>query len=233
MNISIVSFHIVNIDLIGIDWQLLTMTSHSTIILASSSKYRAQLLKDQGLNPSIIKPKIDEETVKLKDPLRKPLLIAQELAYLKAKNVFEEASSIGNFAIIGSDQICVYDEQILNKPGSREKNIEHLEKLQGKSHELITCVCILYRNQTSSEDKKFETKEFFNLTVLEMKSLTKPEIEDYVDQDEPFDCAGGYRYELGGKSLMRSVVTDDITSIQGLPMTETLHHLKKLGFLEK
>lgn len=203
-----------------------------TLILASSSSYRQKLIKEAGLTPLIFIPDVNETAIKIEMCSSSPLEVAQKLAFLKSENVYlnfvETKDSIIDqpFVIIGSDQVCVFKNQIFDKPGSFDKNFEHLKQLQGQTHSLITCVCLLYKNSSSDQLQKVE---FFNQTDLKMKTLSDQEIKDYLEKDKPFDCAGGYKFESLGHTLMESVTTSDETAIQGLPMTETLNHLKKIN----
>jgi septum formation protein len=196
------------------------------LILGSSSPYRLQLLKNAGLHPTTIKPDIDESIVKKTLSHRPPLETAQKLAFLKSNNIILNHKLDAPFVVIGSDQICVFNQQILDKPGSFEKNLEHLKILQNNTHSLITCVCLLYKVTNSDIIKKIE---FYNQTDLRMKPLSDQQIINYVEQDKPFDCAGGYKFESLGHTLIDKVITDDETSIQGLPMNLLLKHLDDLG----
>ncbi len=220
-------------------WQLLTMNPkvnlktrlnleanlELNLVLASSSKYRAQLLKEAGLNPLIIKPKIDEDAIKIEFKDLSPLHVAQKLAELKAEDIVANTNLKFPFIVIGSDQVCVFDNQIFDKPGTFESNFTHLKKLQGQTHKLITCVCLIYQKDKNSKSHRIN---FFDHTELKMKSLTDDEIKTYLNLDQPYDCAGGYRFESEGHKLMTEVLSEDKTAIQGLPMVATLKHLKNI-----
>lgn len=218
------------------------------LILASSSKYRAQLLKQAGYNPIIVKPHVDESAIKVHYKNQSPLYIAQILARRKAEKVAQMivkepmsfSSEDSPIIIIGSDQVCVFNNDIFDKPETFENNFIHLKKLQGQMHSLITCVCLIIfkiKNPTTDDvgeliDHKNENPysqilEFYNKTDLIMKPLTDSQIVDYLKLDQPFDCAGGYRFESHGHGLMEKVLTEDESSIQGLPMIETLKHLQR------
>lgn len=201
------------------------------LILASSSKYRAQLLKNAGYNPIIKKPDIDESLIKNKLKNKGPLIIAQTLAHDKAMKVaqllLKENTIKTPWALIGSDQVCTFKNEIFDKPETFENNFLHLKKLQGSVHSLITCVCLITFNQTNNND--LIKYEFHDQTNLVMKPLSDQQIIDYLNLDKPFDCAGGYRFESHGHTLMTEVITKDETAIQGLPMNETLKYLVDQG----
>lgn len=187
------------------------------VILASQSKYRSALLKEKGLPIEALSPTANEDQIKeqlLNEgyPIKS---IGLKLAEAKAESILKIAPDA---VVIGGDQLCVFENKIFNKPGTIEKNIEHLKLMNGKTHYLFTCVCIVNKSH----------KVLFSDTVeLKMKTLSDKEIETYVNKDKPLDCAGGYKYESLGHTLFQSVRTEDLTSIQGLPLKQTLDILKK------
>lgn len=156
---------------------------------------------------------------------KKPAFVAQELARLKSQSVALKKIYKAPFTIIGSDQICVFEDQLLDKPGSLENNLEHLKKLQSKSHTLITAVCLIYQ---INENENLKYIEFLDHTELKMKPLTDLEILAYVKKDKPFDCAGGYKFESLGHTLLDIIKSEDLSSIEGLPMIKCLKYLKQL-----
>lgn len=193
-----------------------------TLILASSSPYRLNLLKNEGFNPVIQKPQVDETEIKQKYKDQEPLFVAQTLARLKSEDVEKRLQGLDEYLIIGSDQICVFEGTILNKPITLEKNLEQLTKLQGKTHSLITAVCLISKKKDQTHSEQIV---FFDKTDLHMKPLSKEDILEYLHKDQPFDCAGGYKFESLGHQLMAKVDTNDLTAIQGLPMKKLLEHL--------
>ena len=201
-----------------------------TLILGSSSPYRLQLLREAGVEPTIIKPDLDENIVKNDNASKTPVFIAQILARLKSENVESKIKDLTEYIIIGSDQVCVFNNQILNKPGNFENNLNQLLKLQGQTHSLITAVCLIYKRLQDTESHQIH---FYNQTDLHMKPLTADEIKIYLQEDEPFDCAGGYKFELNGRALMDKITSTDLSAIQGLPIIETLKHLEAIGYQTK
>ena len=146
------------------------------IILASSSIYRQRLLHQIGLEFRTVSPDVDEAPLQQNQQLT-PKQIAEQLAKLKAESV---AASCSNSIVIGSDQVCQLNEIPLGKPGSREDNIEQLKQLSGKTHQLITAVCICSGQNTYA---------FTDQTELTIRPLTESEIIRYVERDQPYDCA--------------------------------------------
>ena len=187
-----------------------------SLILASTSKYRGALLAQLGYPFEAISPGVDEDQLKSKNYT--PTQIATELAKLKALAVFKKRPEA---CVIGSDQVCVLNGELLSKPGSKENAILQLQKMQGIHHELITAVTILYPQGVIN---------FHNRTLLFMRPLTLSEITRYVEEDLPLDCAGSYKLESKGIKLFEKIEMDDHTSIIGLPLIQLNNHLLKIGF---
>ena len=186
------------------------------LILASTSKYRGALLAQLGYPFEAISPGVDEDQLKSKNYT--PTQIATELAKLKALAVFKKRPEA---CVIGSDQVCVLNGELLSKPGSKENAILQLQKMQGIHHELITAVTILYPQGEIN---------FHNRTLLFMRPLTLSEITRYIEEDLPLDCAGSYKLESKGIKLFEKIEMDDHTSIIGLPLIQLNNHLLKIGF---
>lgn len=183
------------------------------LILASTSPYRRALLERLGIPFTTQAPKFDEE--KAKTHKRTPLELAQFLALEKAKSLASP-----HCVVIGSDQLVSFESEILGKPGSIEKAKAQLSRLQGKSHELITAVAIVADGKTV---------EFFDRTSITLRKLSAEEIANYVNADQPIDCAGSYKFEKRGISLIEKLQCADPTAIEGLPLIQLITHLRQLG----
>ncbi len=175
------------------------------VILASGSKYRQALLNQIGLPFSVILPEVDEAS--LKDQGLQPQILARRLAALKGEAVRLKSP---HSLIIASDQVAHLQGRILSKPGTRERAIETLLQLQGQTHELITALWMSHPEQG--------VREVQIHARMKMRSLTKGEIETYVDHDRPLDCAGAYKWEQAGVTLLEQMSCEDPTSIVGLPL---------------
>lgn len=186
------------------------------LILASTSKYRGALLAQLGWPFESINPGVDEEKIKNDD--KTPSEIALTLSRYKAEAVFAKRPDA---CVIGSDQVCHLDGMILSKPGSIEKAVEQISRMQGKKHELLTAVTVIYPGGMES---------FINKTILTMRPLSLPEIHSYVKDDLPLDCAGSYKLESKGIKLFQNIEMSDHTSIIGLPLIELTSVLLKLGY---
>lgn len=186
------------------------------LILASTSKYRGALLKQLGRDFEALAPGVDEDQLKHQD--LSPTQLAIELARLKSLAIFNLRPDA---CVIGSDQVCMLNGEILSKPGTVENAIAQLTKMQGSHHELITAVSIF------SPQGEIH---FHNRTLLFMRPLSKEQITQYVLADQPLDCAGSYKLESLGIKLFEKIEMDDHTSIIGLPLIQLNNHLLKLGY---
>ena len=185
------------------------------IILASKSPYRKELLQRLGIDFTCINSEYDESI--LKNKMKDPRELAQKLAIGKARNIQDHHKSS---IIIGSDQVCCHDGIILGKTGSIAKSFEQLKSMQGSEHQLITSYCLLFDDQEIVRT---------NTTKLVMRSLTDQQIKNYLSADNPIDCAGSYKLELNGISLMSDIQTTDYTAIIGLPLIQLANDLNSIG----
>lgn len=189
------------------------MTNY-TLILASSSRYRRELLDRLGLTYSCVSPEVDETV----QPGETPLAVCQRLARAKAQAV---AAANPGAVIIGSDQVCDLDGTTLGKPHTFEKAVAQLESMQGRRVVFHTAVCVV------AADGTFE--ETVSDTVITMRKLSRETIENYVRREEPYDCAGSAKIEKLGIALMDSVQSDDPTSLVGLPLMRVTSMLARAG----
>jgi septum formation protein len=186
------------------------------LILASTSKYRAQLLAQLNWPFESVSPGVDEEKVKAQG--YSPQELAIELSRMKAKSVYLRFEGS---CVIGSDQVCCIGDTIFDKPGTEEKAIEQLTLMQGKTHQLLTAVTIITPDKETT---------FLNSTILHMRDLTRNEIQNYVQADLPLDCAGSYKLESQGIKLFERIEMTDHTAIIGLPLIELTNILIDNGF---
>lgn len=186
------------------------------LILASTSKYRRELLSQLGWPFESKAPGVDED--KIKQEGKTPSEIALTLSQWKAEAVFARYPEA---CVIGSDQVCTMDGKIFGKPETMEKAAEQISIMQGKRHELLTAVTVIYPGGSES---------FINRTILHMRPLTLNQIHTYVKEDLPLDCAGSYKLESKGIKLFQKIEMNDHTGIIGLPLIELTTTLIKLGY---
>lgn len=188
------------------------LTGMISLILASQSKYRVQLLKRLNYPFKAIAPLIDEEVLKKSAP-EESQLQALFLAKAKAQSVFESTNN--QSWVIGSDQLLSFSGKIFGKAHTQEKAQQQLLELQGSTHSLITAVTLL--GPAFEQSWVVEAK-------LTMRSLSHEQIAHYLALDLPFDCAGSYKLEQAGISLFDHIECQDWTAIEGLPLI-SLHQV--------
>jgi septum formation protein len=188
-----------------------------TLVLASTSRYRRQLLERLGVPFECVAPGVDEDTFKAVE--QNPERLAQRLARAKAEDV---ARRHPEAVVIGSDQVAEVGGAILGKPGTAAAAVEQLLRLQGREHRLITAVAL------ATPD---EVVEFTDVTVLRMRRLDRAALLRYVEADQPLDCAGSYKIEARGRALFEAVESADHTAITGLPLLWLKGELVRLGFV--
>jgi septum formation protein len=191
--------------------------SAPSIVLASASQYRRDLL-DRFLDDyQAVSPDIDESNP---DGLS-PKKLARRLARQKAETVSRTAR---NSLVIGADQLAVLDGQVLGKPGDHQKAVEQLMAASGQTVTFRTAVCIL--------DPVGRTRyEHIDKTTVRFRQFDRRLVETYLRHDEPYDCAGSFKIEGAGFVLFESVRTDDPTALIGLPMIWVSDVLLELGYL--
>jgi len=184
------------------------------IVLASTSPYRRELLHKLGLDFTAKSPICDEDAYKAQ--IKEPLQLAQSLARLKA-----ESLATSENCVIGGDQVAALGLKILDKPGTFEKACEQLTEMQGKTHHLFTAICVIYQGTAH---------QILDVTEIEMRSLSRRQIEAYVKKDQPLDCAGAYKIEKSGLTLIKKLKSEDFSAIQGVPLIQLTALLDQLGY---
>ena len=188
------------------------------LILASTSPYRRQLLERLGVPFRAVSPAVDEAAIQALFDAASAADLAEHLALAKALSVSRHELHV---TVIGSDQVCVCDDRILNKPGTAEAAAEQLAFLAGKTHRLITAVCIWQAGATLWHR---------DVTTLTMLPLSREQIERYVAADQPLDCAGSYKLESRGIALFEAIQSADHSAIIGLPLLAVARLLRQLGW---
>ncbi|WP_123041296.1 Maf family protein [Cohnella candidum] len=190
-----------------------------TLILASSSPRRQELVRALGLPVSVRPSQADESTPEGWAPDR----IVEELAHRKAKTVWE--NSLGTqdtpAIVIGSDTIVVIDGDVLGKPKDEADAIGMLTRLAGRSHEVFTGVCCigLQDGKTSISHRR---------TVVRMRALSPDQIRRYVASGEPMDKAGAYGIQGLGAVLVDSL-EGCYFNVVGLPLSLLAEQLEAFG----
>jgi septum formation protein len=176
----------------------------SALILASTSRYRRELLGRLGMPFEVEAPAIDETP----RPGEAPLALVQRLAAGKAEAI---ARHHPDAWVIGSDQLAFHDNEILGKPGTAARCIAQLTAVSGRSVTFLTAVCLLrHRDQTSHST--------VDSTVVRFRVNAPERIRRYVEREQPFDCAGGFKCEGLGITLFERIDSTDPTALIGLPL---------------
>jgi len=186
-----------------------------SIVLASSSRYRQELLGKLGLPFHVASPAIDETAHSGESPVQLSKRLAQE----KANALAEE---FPRHLIIGSDQVAILEGAQLCKPCDPAQAVAQLLNSQGKSVEFFTSVCVL--NSATGECVLDIDK-----TVVHFRQLTEKQIAFYVEKERPYDCAGGFKSESLGVALFDRLETSDPNALVGLPLIKLVGLLEKFG----
>lgn len=183
---------------------------HTPLILASQSPRRRYLLEQAGLEFTVIPSRFDEDAVELTDPET----YTETLARGKTEEV---AMAHPDSWVIGADTIVLMDGAILGKPGSPEIARQMLHRLSGRTHQVYTgyAVYCMERERMISGVER---------TDVRFKSLTRDEIDWYIQTGEPFDKAGAYAIQGLGTFLVKSVC-GSYTNVVGLPVCEVIEIL--------
>jgi septum formation protein len=189
--------------------------SHPTIVLASTSSYRRALLERLKLPFVTASPEVDEA----RGPDEPATVLVVRLAEAKARAV---AGTYPQALIIGSDQVAVIDDDILGKPGDRERAIEQLTRASGKTVVFYTGLCLF----NAATGRCRTICEPFRVCF---RHLTTAQIAGYVDRERPFDCAGSFKSEGLGIALFERLDGDDPNALVGLPLIRLVGLLAAAG----
>ncbi len=185
------------------------------LILASSSPYRRELLARLRLAFSQAAPGVAEDAY----PGEAPEALAARLALAKARAV---AARARDALVIGSDQVAERDGAALGKPGTRAANIAQLLEASGRDVRFHTGLALV---DSMSDREHVEVVPF----TVRFRTLTRAEIERYVDLEDARDCAGGFRSEGLGSALFEALVGEDPSALVGLPLIRLSALLAEFG----
>jgi septum formation protein len=185
------------------------------VILASTSRYRRELLQRFGIEFSTVAPQVEEVVL----PGEAPIAMVKRLAQYKAQAV---AAEHHDALVIGSDQCAALEDEILGKPLFHTAAVQQLRRLSGKRVGFHTGICLLHR-ATALERVDVVS------TWVQFRNLGDDEIERYLRREQPYDCAGSFRSEALGISLFMNVVSEDPTALIGLPLIMLGQWLREQG----
>lgn len=193
------------------------MKDSSTIILASASPRRHQLLK-QLLTDFQIAPADIDETI---NPDENPEKYVTRMAREKALAGFEQAGGVQS--TLGSDTIVLLAQEVLGKPGSRAAARLMLGRLSGQTHRVLSAVAIKLASG--------QLLETLNITSVTFGDIPSDWIAQYCQSDEPMDKAGAYAVQGGTAQFIRCI-DGSYTGVMGLPLFETAALLRQAGILK-
>ncbi len=174
------------------------------LILASTSSYRQSLLRKLGIPFCSLAPQTDETPL----PGENANQLVMRLAQAKAHSV---AESVDQGWVIGSDQVCVIDDRILGKPGSHASAVLQLQMLSGRAVTFYTGLCLL---DVASQQYQVTVEPF----VVHFRELNDAQINTYLHQERPYDCAGSFKSEALGICLFDRFEGRDPNTLVGLPL---------------
>jgi septum formation protein len=185
------------------------------LILGSTSVYRRELLQRLRVPFSVESPQVDETPV----PGEQPAALAQRLALAKAQAV---ARRFPAAIVIGSDQVADLAGEPLGKPGNHARAVQQLQQMSGKTVVFQTAVAVVCLESGFCQQALAPVQ-------VQFRTLTATEIENYLQAERPYDCAGSAKSEGLGIALLERIDNDDPTALIGLPLIRTAALLRAAG----
>lgn len=189
------------------------------LILASSSRYRKELLSRLHLPFEAAAPDIDETPLPGEVPEQTALRLARE----KACSI---ASGNPGTLVIGADQVATLDGDQIGKPGTHENALSQLIRMRGRKVVFHTALC-LWDGRASAP---LEQTQIENIrTLVTFRNLPEHELDAYLRIERPYDCAGSAKNEGLGIAIIESIESTDPTALTGLPMIALCSMLRHAG----
>ncbi|MDR1423708.1 MAG: Maf family nucleotide pyrophosphatase [Azoarcus sp.] len=186
-----------------------------TLVLASSSIYRRQLLERLGLPFATVNPQVDETRL----PNETPAQLAARLALAKARAVAHQHPGA---LIIGSDQVAALDGEIFGKPGNLTNAVAQLQRMSGQ--EVLFHTALALRDGRDSREQVDAA-----ITRVRFRALSEAEIRRYLAREPAFECAGSAKCEGLGIALLDALSGEDPTALIGLPLIALSRMLRAVG----
>lgn len=186
-----------------------------SLVLASTSRYRRELLLRLDMPFQTARPDVDETPL----PNENPHHLAQRLAEAKARSV---AKNFPNAWVIGSDQVAELNGEAIGKPENFERAADQLSAASGKTMRFYTSFCLLRMNPHKIIANT-------DITTVHFRQLNAIEIERYLHKEQPYDCAGSFKAEGLGISLFDKIESTDPTGLIGMPLISLSKALRQAG----
>ncbi|MET3914870.1 septum formation protein [Variovorax sp. OAS795] len=185
------------------------------LILASTSRYRRELLMRLRLPFDVQPPEVDETARSGETPRE----LAERLALEKAQAV---AARFPEAVVIGSDQVADLAGEALGKPGDHARATAQLRRMRGQALVFQTAVAVV------CQATGFVQRDLAPVRVV-FRELSDAAIEQYLQAEQPYDCAGSAKSEGLGIALLSAIDSDDPTALVGLPLIRTCRMLRSAG----
>ena len=185
------------------------------LVLASTSRYRKELLGRLGLAFEVVAPGVDEQV----RPGEAPAETASRLATLKAQSL---RTQFAQSLIVGSDQVASCDGERFGKPGDHANAVRQLRSLSGRTAQFDTAVSLFDAKSGTLQSRVVPCRVVFRV-------LDDARIEAYLRREKPYDCAASAQAEGLGIALIARIETDDPTSLIGLPLIALTEMLERAG----
>lgn len=186
-----------------------------TLILASSSTYRRELLQKLHIQFSSVSPHVDETTFENESPRETALRLSQD----KARKV---GSEYPHALIIGSDQVATLDGLQLGKPLNHQNATKQLQMMRGREVTFYNALCLF---NAATGHMQSEVIPY----LVRYRQLTDSQIENYLNKEQPYQCAGSAKSEGLGIALIERMLGEDPNALIGLPLIKLITMLENEG----
>ena len=181
------------------------------LILASASPRRLELLKQLGVDFTVVPSDAAE--------LHQDDLTAREVCQINAyRKAHAVAKKFPDALVLGADTLVYLDNQLFGKPGSLEEAYKMLERLQGRTHQVVTAICLIHQ-------RNHKQTQFSDLTDVTFRPLDSVQIQRYLIQTNPLDKAGAYAIQENGDLIIERI-SGSYTNVVGLPVERLREELQ-------
>lgn len=188
-----------------------------TLILASSSKFRRELLHKLQIPFNSVSPKVDETALNNEKPHETALRLAQD----KARKIGKKHP---HALVIGCDQVATLDGEQLGKPLNHSNATKQLQKMRGREVTFHSALC-LFNAETGN--MQAEVVPY----LVRFRQLTDEQIENYLNKEQPYHCAGSAKSEGLGVALIERMTGEDPNALIGLPLIKLVTMLQNEGVI--
>ncbi|MGF6601650.1 septum formation protein [Paraburkholderia sp. GAS448] len=189
------------------------------LILASSSRYRRELLERLCIPFDVIVPAVDEAPLAAETPEATALRLAEAKARAVAANLAGDARAL----VIGSDQVATYDGLQIGKPGTHEKALAQLRAMRGREVRFHSALCLFDSGTAAAQTVDV-------ITEVRFRDLPDADLDAYLRAETPYDVAGSAKSEGLGIALLEAIESDDPTALVGLPLIALTRMLLAAGY---